>query len=84
MLTIAEVFSILFLLCQWEQGAPYQFSRKINKLSFQLSFKIYSILAQTEGERKPFLRRVLEGGTHCEIIPKSTCLSYNMKKSLLL
>ena len=28
---------------------------KISKLSFQLSFQIYSFLAQTEGERQVFL-----------------------------
>ena len=59
MLTITKVFIILFQLCLWEQGAPWQFS-KINKLSFQLSFQIYSLLAQTEGER-PFLERCKKG-----------------------
>ena len=68
MLTIIKVFIILFLLCQWEQGAPWQFSKQIGKLSFQLSFQIYSLLAQTEGERKAFFLRVQEGGPHCKII----------------
>ena len=54
MLTIIKVFIILFLLCLWEQGTPEQFSKQISKLSFQLSFQIYSLLAQTEGERKAF------------------------------
>ena len=54
MLTIIKVFIILFLLCLWEQGASWQFSNKISKLSFQLSFQIYSFLAWTEGERKAF------------------------------
>ena len=75
---------ILFLLCQWEQGTPQQFPKQISKISFHLSFQIYSLLAQTEGERKAFFGKVEERGPHCEIIPKSICLSYNMKKSLLL
>ena len=75
MLTIIKVFIILFLLCLWEQGTPWQFSKQISKLSFQLSFQIYSLLAQTEGERKKGLFwRVQKGGPHCEIIPKSTWL----------
>ena len=53
----------------------WQFSKQINKLSFQLSFRIYSLLAQTEGERKTFIGRAQEGGPHCEIILKSTWLS---------
>ena len=53
MLTIIKV-SILFLFCLWKQGTPWQFSKQISKLSFQLSFQIYSLLAQTEGERKTF------------------------------
>ena len=32
-LTIIKVFIILFLLCQWEQGTPCQFSKQISKLS---------------------------------------------------
>ena len=54
MLTIIKVFIILFLLCLWEQGTPWQFSKQISKLSFELSLQIYSVLGQTEGERKAF------------------------------
>ena len=62
MLTIIKVFITLFLLCLWEQGAPCQFSKYISKLlSFQLSLQIYSLLAQTEGERETFFGRVQEG-----------------------
>ena len=74
-LTIRKVFIILFLLCQWEPGTPWQFSKQISKLYFKLNLWIYSLLAQTEGERKTFLGRAQEGGTHCEIIPKSIWLS---------
>ena len=69
MLTVIKVFIILFLICLWEQGASCEFSKQINKLlSFQLSFQIYSLLAQTEGERENFFGRVQEGGPHCNII----------------
>ena len=54
MLTIIKKLIILFLLCLWEQRTPWQFSKQISKLSFQLSFQIYSLLSQTEGERKAF------------------------------
>ena len=54
MLTIIKVFIILFLLGLWEQGTPWQFSKQASKISFQLSFQIYSLLAQAEGERKAF------------------------------
>ena len=74
MLTIIKLFIIQFLPCLWEQGTPWQFSKQISKLSFQLSFQIYSLLAQTKGERKAFFARVQEGGPHCKIIPKSTRL----------
>ena len=62
MLTIIKVFIILFLLCLWEQGAPNQFPKKsVYKLSFQLSFQIYYLLAQTEEEIETFFGRVQEG-----------------------
>ena len=54
MLIVIKVFIILFLLCLWEQGTPWQFSKQISKLSFQLSFQIYCLIAQIEGERKAF------------------------------
>ena len=73
MLPIIKVFIILLLLCLWEQGTPWQFSKQISKLSFQLSVQIYSILGQTEGGKKGLFWRVQEGGPHCKIIPKSTC-----------
>ena len=45
-------------------GTPWQFSKQISKLSFQLSFQIYSLLAQTEGERKTFLDGGCKKGDH--------------------
>ena len=78
-------------LPKWKQGTPWQFSKQVCKLSFQLSVQIYFLLAQTvslpgqtERERKAFFGRVQEGGQHCENILKSTWLSLDMKKSLLL
>ena len=62
MLTIIKVFIILFLLCLWEQGVP----SSVN--SVQLSFQIYSLLAQAEVERTALFGRVQEGGPHCKII----------------
>ena len=61
MLTIIKVFIILFLICLWEQGAPWQFSKEISKLPFQLSFQIYSPLSQTEGERRTIFGKAQEG-----------------------
>ena len=74
MLTIIKKFIILFLLCLQKQGTPWQFSKQISKLSFQLSVQICSLLDQTEGERNAFFGRTQEEGPHCEIIPKSTWL----------
>ena len=71
MLTIIKFFVILFLLCLWKQGSNYPVSfqnKSVYKLSFQLSFQIYSLLAQTEGERETFFGRVQEGRPHCNII----------------
>ena len=61
MLTILKVFIILFLLCLWEQEAPSQFSKQISKLSFHLSFQIYSVLVQSEGKAIPFLEGCKKG-----------------------
>ena len=69
-LTIIKVFIILFLLCLWEWGTPWQFLKQISKLTFQLSVQVYSLLGQTEGERKAFLQGTRKG-VHGEITPKS-------------
>ena len=71
MLTITIVFIILFLLYLWVQGTPWQFSKQISKLSFQLSFQIFSLLTQTEGERKAFLERVKKGGHIVRLSPRA-------------
>ena len=81
MLTIIKVFIILFLLCLWEQGTPWQFSEQISKLSFQLSFEIYSPLAQTEGERKTFFGGC-KRGDHIVILSQGALGCYERWKSL--
>ena len=68
MLTSIKMFIILFLLCG-NREHPVNFQNKsVYKLFFQLSFQIYSLLPQTEGERKTFSGQVQEGGPHCNII----------------
>ena len=62
MLTIIKVFIILFLFCLKERGTPWQFSKQISKLSFQLSLQVYSLLGQTEEERKAFFGGCKKGG----------------------
>ena len=60
MLTIIKVFIILFLL---NREHPVNFQNKsVYKLFFQLSFQIYYLLVQTEGEIETFFGRVQEGG----------------------
>ena len=54
MLTIIKELIILFLLCLWEQGTPWQFSKQITKLSSQFSVQVYSLLGQTEEEWRAF------------------------------
>ena len=72
MLTIIKVFIILFLLCLWEQGTPWQFSKQISKLSFQLSVQIYSLLGQTEGERNAFFGGCKKGDSIVRLSPRAT------------
>ena len=71
MLTIIKVFMILFLLCLWEQGTPWQFSKQISKLSFQMSFQIYSLLGQTESERKAFFGGCKKGDHIVRLSPRA-------------
>ena len=61
MLIIIKVFIILFLLCLWEIVG--QFSKQINKFSFQLSVQVYSLLGQSEGEKKAFFGGRKKGET---------------------
>ena len=41
-----------------ELGTPWQLSKQISYLSFQLSVHVYSLLGQTEEERKVFFAGV--------------------------
>ena len=63
MLNIKKVFIILFLFWLWEQETTWQFLNQIIKLSFQLSVQIYSLLGQTEGERKALFGGYKKGTT---------------------
>ena len=66
-----SVHLILFLLCLWEQRKPWQFSKQISKLSFQLSVQIYSLLGQTEGERKAFFGGFKKGDHIVRLSPRA-------------
>ena len=61
----------IFLLCLWEQGTPWQFSKQISKLSFQLSFQIYSLLDQTERERKVLFGGCKKGDHIVRLCPRA-------------
>ena len=52
-------------------GTSWQMSRQISKLSFQLNAQIYSLLGQTEGERKAFLDGARRGGRIVRLPPKT-------------
>ena len=58
MLTISKVFIILCLLClcgEIRNTTPWQLSKQISKLFFQMGIQVYSVPDQTEGRREPFL-----------------------------
>ena len=63
MLTIMKVFIILFLLCLWEQGTPWRFSKQISKLSCELSVQIYSLFGKLKEKEMPFLEGAGRGTT---------------------
>ena len=60
MLTIIKVFIIIFLLL--EIGNILAIFKTNYKLSFQLSVQVYSLLGQTEWERKAFFGRMQDAG----------------------
>ena len=70
MLTIIKVFIILFLLLRI--GTILAIFR-INqlKICFQLSVKVFSLLNQTEGERKAFLGGYKKGGHIVQLPPRA-------------
>ena len=55
MLTIRKVFIFLSTLPVWKYGIPWQLSKQISNLFFQISDQVYSVPGQTEGRRKAFL-----------------------------
>ena len=63
MLTIIKLFIILFLLWLWE-WIPWQFSKQIGKLSFQLNSQVYILfLVKLTGKERSFLESVRRGAT---------------------
>ena len=76
MLIIIKVLIILFLLCLWEQGTAWQFSKQISKLLFQMNVQVYFFIGHTEGQTKAFFRRLKEGAPHREIASRSPSLLY--------
>ena len=79
-LTIIKVFIILFLLGLWKLGIPWQLSKQISWLFFQMSVRYILFLAKLKGKGRPFFRGCKKGGAHQEITPKSTWLLQKMKK----
>ena len=74
---MVKVFIILFLLV----GTPWQFSKQISKLSFQISIQIYFLLEQTQGERKAFYGG-LKKGNHIVRLPPKALGSHKREISL--
>ena len=60
---------VVTFICSWippplrEKWTPWQFSKQISKLFFQLSVQVNSLLDQTEEERKTFLEGARRGAT---------------------
>ena len=71
MLSIIKVLIVLFLLCLWEQGTPWQFSKKISKLSLELSVQIYFLLGQTQEVRKAFFGGCKKGDHIVRLSPRA-------------
>ena len=53
MLTISKVF--ILTLPVWEKEIPWQLSKQIRMLFFQMSAQVYYVPGQTEGRRIAFL-----------------------------
>ena len=61
MLTTSKVFIILFLPCLWKYGMPWQLSKQISKLLFQMSVGLYCLLDQMKVSGRPFLGGGIKG-----------------------
>ena len=81
MLTIIKVLIILFLLCLWKQGTLWKFSKKISKLSFQLSVQIYSLLGQTQDEMEAFFGGYKKEGHIVRLFPEDLAVIREEKVS---
>ena len=75
MLTIIKMFIIFFLLsaCENREHPGRQFLKKINKLFFQMSVKVYSFLIQAERERKAFFGGCKKGNRIVRLPPGALC-----------
>ena len=80
MLTIIKVFIVLFVLCMWEQGTPWQFSKQINKLSFQLSVQVSFFLANLKRRGRPFLEGARKRGGRIERLPQEHLVALKDEK----
>ena len=69
LLTVIKVFVTLFLLVGI--GNNLVISKKINKLYFQLSVQIYSLLGQTEGEKRAFFEGCKKGDQIVGLPPRA-------------
>ena len=58
-----KMFIILFLLCLWGYGTPWQFSKQISKLSFQLLSSYVLLLTKLKGGGRLFLEGARWGVT---------------------
>ena len=84
MLTIIKVFIILFLFCLWEQGTPWEFSKQISKLSFQLSSRYILFLPKLKGEKKTFLDGGCKKGDHIVRLSPRALVSPFVKFEIIL
>ena len=74
---------ILFLLFLWQQETPRQFSKRISKLSIQLSVQVCSLLGQSESEKKAFLEGARTGATFLDYLQQQFVVIRDEKYLLL-
>ena len=83
-LTIIKMPIIRFLLCLLKQTAPWQFSKQISKILFEMSVQVYFLLGKTEGERKSILGGYKMVGCIMRLLPRTGGYYKIQKKSLFL
>ena len=81
MLTIIKALIIRFVLCMWEQGTPWQFSKQTNKLSFQLSVQVFFFLANLKRRGRPLLEGARKReGARIERLPQEHLVALKDEK----